>query len=126
MKIGVITGTVVSTVKYERYRGMKMLKARNLTLAGEPTGEEFVVLDAADAGIGDIVELSADKIGVVGSVPSGSATGSVSSGSSTKVSSGMAVSSGRRHSTARKRASIRRQAGCWWKSHRTFTGRQMW
>ena len=34
MKIGVITGTVVSTVKYERYRGMKMLKARNLTLEG--------------------------------------------------------------------------------------------
>ena len=41
MKIGVITGTVVSTVKYERYRGMKMLKARNLTLEGEPVGEEF-------------------------------------------------------------------------------------
>ena len=38
MKIGVITGTVVSTVKYERYRGMKMLKARNLTLAGSPRG----------------------------------------------------------------------------------------
>ncbi len=60
MKIGVITGTVVSTVKYERYRGMKMLKARNLTLAGEPTGEEFVVLDAADAGVGDIVLLNND------------------------------------------------------------------
>ena len=60
MKIGIITGTVVSTVKYERYRGLKMLRARNLTLEGEPTGEEFVVLDAADAGIGDIVLLNND------------------------------------------------------------------
>ena len=51
MKIGIITGTVVSTVKYERYRGLKMLRARNLTLEGEPTGEEFVVLDAAESGI---------------------------------------------------------------------------
>ena len=60
MKIGIITGTVVSTVKYERYRGLKMLKARNLTLEGEPTGEEYVVLDAADAGIGDTVLVNND------------------------------------------------------------------
>ena len=32
----------------------------DLTLEGEPVGEEFVVLDAADAGIGDIVLLNND------------------------------------------------------------------
>ncbi len=55
MKLAVVTGTVVSTVKYEKYRGMKMLRVRHLTLDGEMTGEELVALDAADAGVGDIV-----------------------------------------------------------------------
>ncbi len=60
MKIGTVTGTVVSTVKYEKYRGMKMLKVRHLSLSGEPEGEELVALDAADAGLGDIVLLNND------------------------------------------------------------------
>ena len=34
---------------------MKMLRIRHLTLDGEMTGEELVALDAADAGVGDIV-----------------------------------------------------------------------
>ena len=35
MKIARVTGTVVSTVKYEKYRGYKLLKVRHLTLEGE-------------------------------------------------------------------------------------------
>ena len=60
MKIGVVTGTVVSTIKYEKYVGYKLLKVRHLTLEGEMTGEELVALDAADAGIGDIVLVNND------------------------------------------------------------------
>ena len=60
MKIAKVTGTVVSTVKYEKYRGFKMLKVRHLTLEGEPTGEELIALDAADAGLGDIVLVNND------------------------------------------------------------------
>lgn len=52
--------TVVSTVKYEKYRGYKLLKVRHLTLEGEMTGEELIALDAADAGIGDIVLVNND------------------------------------------------------------------
>ena len=55
-----MTGTVVSTVKYEKYRGYKLLKVRHLTLEGEMTGEELIALDAADAGIGDIVLVNND------------------------------------------------------------------
>ena len=55
MKIARVTGTVVSTIKYEKYVGMKLLRVRHLTLDGQPTGEELIALDAADAGIGDIV-----------------------------------------------------------------------
>ena len=60
MKIARVTGTVVSTVKYEKYRGDKLLKVRHLTLEGEMTGEELIALDAADAGIGDIVLVNND------------------------------------------------------------------
>lgn len=60
MKIARVTGTVVSTDKYEKYRGYKLLKVRHLTLEGEMTGEELIALDAADAGIGDIVLVNND------------------------------------------------------------------
>ena len=60
MKLARVTGTVVSTVKYEKYRGLKMLKVRHLDLALNEVGEELVALDAADAGIGDIVLLNND------------------------------------------------------------------
>ena len=52
MKIARVTGTVVSTIKYEKYVGMKLLRVRHLTLDGQPTGEELIALDAADAGVG--------------------------------------------------------------------------
>lgn len=60
MKLGKVTGTVVSTIKYEKYVGCKLLKVRHLTLEGELTGEELVALDAADAGMGDIVLVNND------------------------------------------------------------------
>ena len=60
MKLAKVTGTVVSTVKYEKYTGCKMLKVRHLTLDGRLTGEELVALDAADAGTGDIVLINND------------------------------------------------------------------
>ena len=60
MKIGKVTGTVVSTVKYEDYRGCKLLKVRPIDLAGDFSGEELVALDAAGAGLGDTVLINND------------------------------------------------------------------
>ena len=60
MKMARVTGTVVSTIKYEKYVGMKLLRVRHLTLDGQPTGEELIALDDADAGIGDIVLVNND------------------------------------------------------------------
>ena len=60
MKLAKVTGTVVSTVKYEKYIGLKLLRVRQLTLEGEAAGEELVALDAVDAGLGDIVLLNND------------------------------------------------------------------
>jgi len=60
VKLAKVTGTVVSTVKYEKYMGLKLLRVRQLTLDGEAVGEELVALDAVDAGLGDIVLLNND------------------------------------------------------------------
>lgn len=60
MKIGRITGTVVSTIKYADYRGYKLLKVRPVGLDGEFAGEEVVALDAANAGLGDTVLMNND------------------------------------------------------------------
>jgi len=60
VKIGKVTGTVVSTVKYEDYRGFKLLKVRPIDLDGNFAGEEVVALDAANAGIGDTVLINND------------------------------------------------------------------
>jgi microcompartment protein CcmK/EutM len=60
MKLARVTGTVVSTVKYEKYRGLKMLLVRHLDLNLNEVGEELVALDAANAGIGDIVLVNND------------------------------------------------------------------
>ncbi len=60
MKLGRVTGTVVSTVKYGKYCGIKMLKVRHLDLHMNEVGEELVALDAAHAGVGDIVLVNND------------------------------------------------------------------
>ncbi len=60
MKLARVTGTVVSTVKYEKYRGMKLLQVRHLDLNLNEDGEEMVALDAANAGVGDIVLVNND------------------------------------------------------------------
>jgi len=60
VKLAKVIGTVVSTVKYEKYVGVKLLRVRHLTLAGETAGEELVALDAVDAGLGDTVLLNND------------------------------------------------------------------
>jgi microcompartment protein CcmK/EutM len=60
MKLARVTGTVVSTVKYEKYRGMKLLKVRHLDLNLNEVGEELVALDMCNAGMGDIVLVNND------------------------------------------------------------------
>ena len=60
MKLAIVTGNVVSTIKYDKYVGYKLLKVRHLTLDLQETGEELIALDCADAGIGDIVVVNND------------------------------------------------------------------
>lgn len=55
MIIAQVVGTVVSTIKHPAYAGRKLLLVRPLHLAGDKPEEDFIAVDAAQAGIGDTV-----------------------------------------------------------------------
>ena len=50
-----VSGSVVATEKQEALRGRKILLVRPVTPGGGAAGEEFIALDDADAGPGDLV-----------------------------------------------------------------------
>jgi len=56
MKIGLVTGTVVSTVKQDGLKGLKLLIVQEAGTDGKPLGKNFLVAaDAVGAGLGDLV-----------------------------------------------------------------------
>ena len=55
MILGKVVGTVVSTIKHPSYAGRKLLLVRPLHLRDEKPEEDFIAVDAAQAGIGDTV-----------------------------------------------------------------------
>ena len=60
MRIARVVGNVVSTIKEETHYGRKMMIIEYLDLDMKPIGTRDIALDAADAGIGDIVLTSRD------------------------------------------------------------------
>ena len=55
MRIGIVTGTVVSTQKDERLVGCKLLIVRQLDSNGKAAGPEEVAVDVLGAGVGERV-----------------------------------------------------------------------
>lgn len=55
MLISRVIGTVVSTIKHPAFAGRKLLLVRALHLPGEKPEEDFIAVDAAQAGVGDTV-----------------------------------------------------------------------
>ncbi len=55
MYIGRVTGTVTSTIKHKLYNGHKLLLVTRLNLDGSETSAYDICLDAAQAGVGDVV-----------------------------------------------------------------------
>ena len=55
MIIARVVGNVIATQKQQSHEGKKILLIQQLDLEGQPSGDVFVALDAADAGIGDRV-----------------------------------------------------------------------
>ena len=55
MRIAIVIGTTVSTIKDEKLVGHKLLILRETDERGEPFGKPYVGVDTVDAGVGDLV-----------------------------------------------------------------------
>lgn len=55
MLLGQVIGNVVSTVKENCYRGLKMLWVQPIDPEGKPRGDAILTFDTVDAGVGDKV-----------------------------------------------------------------------
>lgn len=57
MKLARVTGNVVATVKHPGLHGRKMMLVQPIDPFGKPIGEEQVVIDTVQSGVGDQVLL---------------------------------------------------------------------
>ena len=55
MKIALVIGSTISTIKDEVLRGRKLLIVRDADTAGKTTGEPYIAVDTVSAGTGDLV-----------------------------------------------------------------------
>jgi microcompartment protein CcmK/EutM len=55
MKLGVVLGHVVSTVKTESHHGLKLLVVQAVDEKGQPYADPVISADCAQAGVGDLV-----------------------------------------------------------------------
>jgi len=55
-----VVGNVVSTIKMESHHGNKLMIIEFIGLDGKPYGVRQIAMDAADAGVGDIVLVNID------------------------------------------------------------------
>lgn len=53
--LGLVTGTLISTVNHPFYDGRKLLVVDRCTPSFEPTGQYLIAVDAVAAGVGDRV-----------------------------------------------------------------------
>ncbi|MDQ2690851.1 MAG: EutN/CcmL family microcompartment protein [Chloroflexota bacterium] len=55
MKIALVIGSTISTIKHDAIQGRKLLIVRNADTAGQERGEPYVAVDTVSAGRGDLV-----------------------------------------------------------------------
>ena len=55
MRIALVIGSTVSTIKNESIRGSKLLIVRNADTEGNATGDPYIAVDTVSAGAGDLV-----------------------------------------------------------------------
>ena len=63
MIIGIVVGTVVTTISHPHYKNRRLLVVQPLALPGQAEEGDFVALDNTQAGIGDTVLVNRDGNG---------------------------------------------------------------
>jgi len=61
MKLGKVTGTVVSTVKVDSFEGIKLMLVQPLDERLENSGDPIVAFDTIQAGVGDLIYFETSK-----------------------------------------------------------------
>ncbi len=61
MKLGKVTGTVVSTIKVASFEGIKLMLVQPLDEGLLPYGDPIVAFDTIQAGVGDLVYYETSK-----------------------------------------------------------------
>jgi ethanolamine utilization protein EutN len=61
MKLGKVTGRVVSTVKVESFEGIKLMLVQPLDENLEIAGDPIVAFDTIQAGVGDLIYYETSK-----------------------------------------------------------------
>ncbi len=73
MRIALVIGSTVATIKDEALHSRKLLIVRAADTAGKPSGEPFVAVDTVSAGAGDLVLVtegsSARQTGLTSNAP---------------------------------------------------------
>jgi microcompartment protein CcmK/EutM len=55
MRIALVVGVTIATIKDEKLHGRKLLVVREADEAGQAFGKPLVAVDTVDAGVGDLV-----------------------------------------------------------------------
>ena len=61
MRIALVIGSTVSTIKNEVIRGSKLLIVRNADTEGNATRDPYIAVDTVSAGAGDLVMVTDDS-----------------------------------------------------------------
>ena len=58
MRIALVIGSTISTIKDEVIRGRKLLVVRNADMAGKPTSDPYIAVDTVIVGVIDSLKMS--------------------------------------------------------------------
>jgi len=61
MKLGKVTGSIVSTQKVESFEGIKLMLVQPMDEKLEPAGDPLVAFDTIQAGVGDLIYYETSK-----------------------------------------------------------------
>ena len=63
MILAKVVGTIVTTISHPHYKNRRLLVVQPLGLEGEAPDEDFIALDATQAGVGDTVLINREGNG---------------------------------------------------------------
>ena len=64
MQLALVQGSATATVRHPSLAGQKLLIAQQLGIDGKPAGDPVLLVDQIGAGVGDVVIITSDGLGL--------------------------------------------------------------